>query len=148
MKVILLRNSLYLLASVAVVVAVMAGYKLFTSAESPGKLVADRTVTDFGALPLGEHRIAVTHVSNRGGRPACILGVSASCGQGVCYEPIGHLPASVPPGGTVDVVCLMTLREEGPVGFQVRVYLDNGNFDCVDVRVRGTAASRSPGPRW
>lgn len=129
----------------ALVLAAVGGYQLFAVPPPPGRLTVDRTATDFGALPLGEHRVVVARVTNTGGSPATILGVSESCGRGVCYEPVDPGPLVVPAGETVDIACLVTLRKEGPARFQVSLYLDNGTFDQVEVQVSGAAIAGAGG---
>ena len=132
-------------AVAALILATVGGYQLFAPTLPPGHLAVDRTAMDFGALPLGEHRIVVARVTNTGGRPASILGVPESCGRGTCYAPVDQGPRVVPPGETVDIDCVVTLRTEGPVGFQVQLYLDNGTFERVDVQVSGSAISSQRG---
>ncbi len=140
----MLRTISRTFAVAALILAGVGAYQLLAPHAPPGHLAVDRTTTDFGTLPVGEHRIVVARVTNTGGSPASVLGVSESCRGGVCHAPADPGPLVVPPGETVDIVCLVTLHEEGRAGFNVHMYLDNGTFDRAEVQVSGIAIA-SPG---
>src|SRR5262245_16084262 len=108
----LLRQLSRLFAASALIMAAVAAYQLLAPPTPRGHLSVERTTTDFGALPLGEHRIVVARVTNSGGGPASVLGVSESCYHSTCWAPVEAGPLVVPPGETVDIVCRVTLREE------------------------------------
>ena len=72
------RHLSRLLAATALILAAVAAYQLFAPNPTPGRLAVEQTTIDFGALPLGEHRVVVARVRNTGGRPASVLGVSES----------------------------------------------------------------------
>lgn len=137
----MLRTCSIMLAAAAFLLTAIAGYHSLMPSQQFCGLSLERTETDFGALPPGEHRIVVARVKNSGGSPARILGISESCQSGVCYEPVDAGPIIVPPGETVDIMCQVTLHDAGPVGFQVHLYLDNGAFDHIEVRVSGIVTS-------
>lgn len=135
----MLRHLSRLFAVVALVLAAVAAYQLLVPPPPRGHLVVDRTSTDFGALPLGEHRVVVARVTNTGGRPASVLGMPESCNRDACYAPIDSGVLTVPPGETMDVPCRLILRQEGPVAFQVQFYLGNGKLEQASIQVSGTA---------
>jgi hypothetical protein len=131
-----LRLASWLFAVAAALLA-FAAYLCLAPARPAGRLIVDRTPVDFGSLPAGEHRIVVARVRNTGDTPRSILGVSEKCGHGVCYWPAKAGLIDVPAGGSVDVECVVSLHDAGPVRFPVLLYLDNGKFDHDEVEVRG-----------
>jgi hypothetical protein len=133
------RHLSRLFAVLALALAVVAAYQLLVPPPPRGHLVVDRTSTDFGALPLGEHRIVVARVTNTGGRSAGVLGMPESCNRNACYAPIDSGVLTVPPGETADLPCRVILREAGPVAFEVQFYLGNAALQRVAVEVSGTA---------
>ncbi len=127
----------------------MAGYEYFFVPPAAPLPPFEISQTEFplGEVPLGSHTFQTT-ITNPSNEPRRILGSAGQCVANCCVKPLLEEAIFVPPGGSADVQCEVMASRPGPLGAEIKIYLEENGIRTVTLHVTGTAVEvpRAPKP--
>jgi hypothetical protein len=97
---------------------------------------------DLCEQPVGKLQVSF-RVTNPSGHVTEVLGASELCGKDGCFKLLSNAPQAIPPAGSVDVVCELTVVREGPFEISGSLYLNNNGLRAVKLTLRGVGVAPS-----
>ena len=123
--------------------AVWAGaFASVSAAERP--LEIDWPAPDLGRLGVGSHEIIV-RITNSGGRPRRVIGMTNSCGPNGCIGPKTGEQVVVFPGGTVDYPCLLEIHQPTPFDVTIHLFLEDNGIREAETTLHGIGVATGGG---
>lgn len=113
------------------------GYQAIVSTESPRfGLFLEEADRDLGECPTGPSEVRLS-CKNRSGQPHEILSVGVGCWPNACLRVKDSQPVTIPAGGTIEINCLVIIREPGPFEINSVVFADDGGLRMIEFSLRG-----------
>jgi hypothetical protein len=138
--------SVRFLSAFSVVILLMLVFLRVNVPSSPlngQSLLVHDTDRDLGILAVGKHMIYFK-IANSSSAPLRVFGLSASCGNGVCFGPADYDHVIIPANGVINYYCEIIICKSGPFEKDISIYLEDGGLRNVKLRVKGLVAEGSP----